>query len=173
MDKYKKETVKEVRRACYQFARLYFNFCKTLKDSLGEEGAFEIAQKAIFSLSLDRSDRIRACAQAQGLELNVDNFMKVNDLPFIGWQGWAPDMGGVKCPYAEVWLEYYQENPWFQRFAAMYCDVIDTTNIESFSGCISHRLTKNLVWGDDECQREYFPSEQVKEGVLTYGKRNN
>lgn len=167
-----KKTVLEVRKACHQFARLYFNFCKTLVESLGEDEGFSLAQKAIFSLSLDRSDRLKARAQEQDLELNVDSFMQVIDLPFIGWNGWTPDMGGVKCPYAEVWLSYYEEHPWFPCFASMYCDVIDTTNIENFSGCISHQLTKNLVWGDDSCEREYFPSDQVKKGVFTYGERS-
>jgi hypothetical protein len=50
----------------------------------------------------------------------------------------------------------------------MYCDVIDTTNIENFTRTTSHRITKNLLWGDDECSREYFESEPVKQGKFTY-----
>ena len=166
-----KEKVFEVRRACRQFAMQYFHFCRNLVETLGEEDAFPIVQKSIFELSLDRSDKMRAKAIESNLEPTLENFRKVSDLAFIGWSGWDPSMGGVKCPYAEVWLGYYQEYPWFKRFASLYCDVIDTTNIENFTRTTSHRITKNLLWGDDECTREYFESENVKAGYFTYGKR--
>jgi hypothetical protein len=97
--------------------------------------------------------------------------MAVNDLPFIAWSAWDPSMGGVRCPYAEAWLGYFEEYPWFKRFASLYCDVIDTTNIENFSRTTSHRITKNLLWGDASCEREYFESEDVKSGKFTYGSR--
>jgi hypothetical protein len=55
--------------------------------------------------------------------------------------------------------------------ASLYCDVIDTTNIENFSRTTSHRLTQNLLWGDRSCEREYFESDAVQQGTYTYGKR--
>jgi hypothetical protein len=166
--KYQPAQVKEVRKACYQFALQYFHFCKTLVDSLGEEKALPIVQKTIFGLSIDRSNKMRDKAKELGLETTLENFGKVTDLARSGWDGWTPDQGGVKCPYAEVWLTYYDEHPWFKRFASLYCDVIDTTNIENFTRTTSHRITKNLLWGDDECSRQYFESEQVKQGIFTY-----
>jgi hypothetical protein len=162
----------DVRMACRQFAMLYFNLCKTLVEALGEEAAFPLVQKTIFQLALDRTDRSRAKALEQNLPATLENFSLVNDLPFIAWKEWKPEDGGVRCPYAEAWLGYYEEYPWFKRFASMYCDVIDTTNIENFSRTTSHRITKNLLWGDPACEREYFESEKVKEGVFTYGARN-
>ena len=167
--KYQPENVKEVRKACYQFALLYFHFCKTIVDTLGEEIAFTVVQKTIFELSIDRSNKMRAQAEASGLEPVFENFRKVTDLARSGWDGWQPSMGGVRCPYAEVWLTYYDGYPWFKRFAPLFCDVIDTTNIENFTKTTSHRLTKNLLWGDSECVREYFESDQVKQGKFTYG----
>ena len=164
--------LKDLRLACRQFAMLYFHFCKSLVDALGEEAAFPVIQKTIFDLSLDRTDRTREQALAQGLETNVENFFKVSDLPQAGWSLWEPEMGGVRCPYAEVWLGYFNDNPWFKRFASLYCDVIDTTNIENFTRTTSHKITKNLLWGDPCCDREYFESDAVKEGTLSYGKRN-
>jgi hypothetical protein len=170
--RYLPANVKEVRKACYQFAMQYFHFCKTLADTLGEEKAFPIVQQAIFELSIDRSDKMRAQAQAAGLEPVLENFLKVTDLARSGWDGWDPSLGGVFCPYAEVWLTYFDQHPWFKRFAPLFCDVIDTTNIENFTRTTSHRITKNLLWGDNECRREYFESEQVKQGIFTYGTRN-
>ena len=165
---YQPENVKEVRKACYQFAMQYFHFCKTLVDALGEEKAFPIVRKAIFELSIDRSNKMRAHAEALGLEPVLANFRQVTDLARSGWDGWDPSLGGVFCPYAEVWLTYFDAHPWFKRFAPLFCDVIDTTNIENFTRTTSHRITKNLLWGDSECKREYFESEQVKQGKFTY-----
>ena len=169
--KYLPANVKEVRKAAYQFAMQYFHFCKTLVDTLGEEKAFPVVQQALFELSIDRSDKMRAKAKELGLAPVLENFMKVTDLARSGWDGWDPSLGGVFCPYAEVWLTYFDEHPWFKEFAPLFCDVIDTTNIENFTHTTSHRLTKNLLWGDDECKREYFESEQVKQGIFTYGTR--
>lgn len=166
--KYVPAQVKEVRKACYQFALQYFYFTKTLVDTLGKEDALSAVRKAIFKLSIDRSNRMREKARELGLETTLENFGKVSDLARSGWDGWTPELGGVKCPYAEIWLTYYDENPWFKQFASLYCDVIDTTNIENFTRTTSHRITKNLLWGDDECTREYFESEQVKQGIFTY-----
>jgi len=162
---------KDLRLACRQFAMLYFHFCQSLFYTLGDDEAFSLVQKTIFNLSVDRTDRARKRAEEQGLETTLENFPKVNDLPRIAWSMWEPKMGGVRCPYAEVWLEYYAEHPWFKRYASLYCDVIDTTNIENFTRSVSHRITKNLLWGDSSCEREYFESDTVKKGNFTYGKK--
>jgi hypothetical protein len=171
MSEEKKATVAEVRLACRQFAMLYFHFCKVLVDALGEEGALPLVQKAVFELSLDRSDGARERALAQGFAFTLENFSKVNDLPWTAWKNWDPRSGEVLCPYAQQWLGYYEEHPWFKKFASLYCDVIDTTNIENFSRTTSHRLTKNLLWGDSACVREYFESDKIKQGIFTYGTR--
>ena len=163
--------VAEVRKACRQFAMLYFHFCKTLVEEYGLEKAKTIVQKTVFDLAADRSDQLREKTIDAGLEPSLENFKTMTDLPFIGWSGWDPGKGGVRCPYAEVWLTYYERYPWFRTLAPFYCDVIDTTNIENYSRNTSHRITSNLLWGDPSCEREYFPSQQVKSGELTYGER--
>lgn len=161
----RKQAILEVRKECRQFAMLYYHFCATLTTSLGEEAALALAQKAIFSLSRDRSLRLREKAETLGLPLTPESFLGVNDLPMCAW---TDEFGGAVCPYAEAWLPYFEDSPWFARFASLYCDVIDTTNIEVFSGELSHKITKNLLWGDDCCAREYFPSDEVREGRFTY-----
>lgn len=171
MEEEKKATVEEVRLACRQFAMLYFHFCKVLVESLGEENALPLIQKAVFELSLDRTDGARKRAAERGLECSLENFKQVNDLPFIAWSEWNPECGEVRCPYAHQWLGYYKDYPWFKKIALLYCDVIDTTNIENFSRTTSHRITKNLLNGDPSCEREYFPSDAVKDGKLSYGER--
>lgn len=161
----REQAILEVRKECRQFAMQYYHFCATLVESLGEEAAITLAQKAVFSLSRDRSLLLREKAETMGLALTPESFLSVNDLPMCAWTN---EYGGMVCPYAETWLTYIGDSPWFARFASLYCDVIDTTNIEVFSGELSHRITKNLLWGDDCCDREYFPSDAVKNGRLTY-----
>ena len=168
IERLNKVELHDLRLACKQFAMLYFHFCKTLRDALGEEKAVPLARKTVFELSLDRTNKARERAAALALETTVENFPKVNDLPQIAWSCWEPSMGGVRCPYAEVWLEYFRENTWFKRFASLYCDVIDTTNTENFTRTTSHKITKNLLWGDASCEHEYFESEAVKNGKFTY-----
>lgn len=162
------KAVTEVRKACRQFAMLYFNFSKTLVEELGQEKAKEVVQKALFSLSLDRTDQLREKAREQGLDFTQENFRKLTDLPFIAWN---KALGRNHCPYAETWVGYYNKYPWFKELAPLYCDVIDTTNIENFSRTLSHKITKNVLNGDETCERIYFPSGDVEKGEFTYGSR--
>jgi hypothetical protein len=170
-DEEKTATTAEIRLACRQFAMLYFHFCKVLVETLGEEQALPLVQKAVFELALERSDGARERAHARGLAAVLENFAAVNDLPSAAWEKWDGAGGEVRCPYAQQWLAYYRDYPWFKKLASLYCDVIDTTNIENFSRTSSHRLIKNLLWGDSSCEREYFESDAVKRGNFSYGKR--
>lgn len=162
------QAVSEVRKACRQFAMLYFHFCKTLVEEFGEEKAKELVQKSVFGLALDRSDQLREKAREQGLDYSQKSFREVTDLPFIGW---VKELGKNHCPYAETWVKYFDAYPWFRSLAPFYCDVIDTTNIENFTRRLSHKITKNVLDGDDNCERLYFPDENVANGGFTYGTR--
>ncbi len=162
------EAVGQVRKACRQFAMLYFHFSKTLVEELGEEKAEQLIQKAVFELALDRSEQLRNKAEQSGLELSMATFQKITDLPTIGW---VKELGKNHCPYAQTWTQYFDAYPWFRKLAPLYCDVIDTTNAENFTRSLSHKITKNVLTGGDSCEREYFTSEQVTKGVLTYGKK--
>lgn len=161
--------VRGIRLEAKQFAMLYFHFVKTLVDTLGEVKAETVVRKALFELALDRSGRMRKDAEKQGLAPTLESFDAVSDLPIAGW---VPELGSKHCPYAERWTEYYGDYPWFQRFALLYCTVIDTTNIENFTGSLTHRLTKNVLQGDETCDRVYSPSEDVQNGVFTYAPKN-
>ena len=162
------DAVNEVRKACRQFAMLYFHFSKVLVDELGQENAKPLIQKAIFELAIDRSDQLRQKALAQGLSCTIENFKKITDLPKIGW---VNQLGRNHCPYAEVWTKYFDEYPWFKELAPLYCDVIDTTNAENFTENLSHKITENVLTGGESCKREYFSSTQVLKGVLSYGEK--
>ncbi|OYO87102.1 hypothetical protein B7359_18055 [Clostridioides difficile] len=78
----------------------------------------------------------------------------------------------LHCPYGASWLLRFEENPWFKKFASLYCDVTDTTVAEVFTGDTSHKITKNILWGDKSCERIYFHDDKVSEGKYTYGNKN-
>lgn len=159
--------VDQIRKAARQFAMQYFHFCKTLYDRYGHDVAKDIVRETVFNLAVDRSNRIREKSLAQGRKADtVADFMSDIDLPF---EGWIPEWGEDHCPYAEVWRTYYEKYPWFREFAPFYCDVIDTTTIENYSKCLSHRITQNVLNEGTACLREYFESDSVKKGEYTYG----
>ncbi len=163
-----RRAVEEVRKACRQFAMLYFHFAKVLVEQLGEKKAKELIQQAVFELALDRSDQLRETAEKQGLDFTMENFMRITDLPMIGW---VKELGRNHCPYAETWVKYFDEYPWFRELAPLYCDVIDTTNAENFTRSLSHRITENVLTGGETCEREYFKSDRAAKGELTYGTK--
>lgn len=161
------KAVEEVRKACFGFAELYFHFAKTLVETLGEERAFEIAKEAVASRARERAEKLRDVAAEQCLDNTLENWSKVTDIPFLGWD---KSLGRNHCPYAETWLKYYGEAPWFRRFALAYCSVNDPIVTEVFTGNrTSQRITKNVLAGDEVCDRVYFPYEEKSK----YEKEDN
>ena len=164
----KEQMVDQARCGARQFAMLYFHFVKVLYESFGRDKAKELVQQAVFEQAVDRSDIIKQKANALGKDATLETWRELSDLPKAGW---VPEWGEDHCPYAEVWRGYIAQYPWFLEFATFYCDVIDTTTIENFSGCLSHRITENVIVEGDSCRREYFESEDVKKGHLTYARK--
>lgn len=162
-------TSTEVRKACRQFAMLYFHFAKTLVEELGLEKAKPLVQKAIFELAVDRSEQLRKKAEQQGFPYTMESFNQITDLPKCGW---VKELGRNHCPYAEAWFTYFEEYPWFKELAPLYCDVIDTTNAENFTRAVSHKITKNVLTGAETCERVYFESDTVKKGEFSYGSKS-
>ena len=144
---------------------LYYHLCKVLAEDLGIDMAKEKAQKILYSLSIDRTQKLREKAKKLNLPCTLDTFNQINDLPI---NGWVKELGKNHCPYAECWVTYFEESPWFREFAPLYCNVIDTTNIENFTRCLTHQLTKNVLTGDNTCERVYIESDIVKSGKFTY-----
>lgn len=166
----KKEAVEAVRVASRHFSDLYFYFAKVLKEELGEEKAKELIQKVLFERSIERTERMKEKAQILGKERVPENIYCLTDVPFLGW---VKELGVNHCPYGASWLPRFKENPWFREFASFYCDVTDTSVAELFTDSHSHKLTKNVVLGDEACERVYYKDEKVAAGEYTYGKKEN
>ena len=161
----KQAKVAGIRAECRQFAMLYYHMCQVLVETQGVAQAKESVREILYRLSLDRTDQLREKAGELGLPCTLESFTKINDLPA---EGWIAELGVDHCPYAQCWRQYYEKSPWFREFAPYYCDVIDTTNIENFSRTLTPRITKNVLKGDDTCERIYEPSERVQSGFYTY-----
>lgn len=151
------EAIAEIRLACYQFADLYFHFCKVIVQEFGVEKGKDIIAKAVGNRAVERAQAMRQIAVSKGLPLTVDSWRMVSDVPR---DGWVKSLGKFHCPYGEAWLARYAENPWFALFAEMYCNVNDPLITETFTGDMSQHITKNVLAGDDTCDREYFPMEK-------------
>ncbi len=163
----RKQEVDQIRRAARQFAMQYFHFSKTLYDEFGKDTAKKLVQQTIFNLASDRANQMRKRAISEGKKTDtVEDFMAVIDLPF---DGWIPEWGEDHCPYAEVWRGYIKDYPWFAEFAPFYCDVIDTTTIETFTHRLSHKITQNVINSGTACLRNYYESNRVEKGEYTYG----
>ena len=161
----KSSAVEEVGKMAYQFADLYFAFVAELRERLGEEAALRMAQEVLYRRAKERAEEMIERAEKEGVPRIPDSITKVSDVPYLGWD---KSRGCDHCPYGTAWNRRIAEYPWFRPFARLYCDVTDTTIGEVFTGSYSHKLLKNVVLGDESCERVYFPSEDVKQGKYTY-----
>ncbi len=149
----------------FQFADMYYAFVKVLRDRYGDEEALDIARRVLFMRAKERAEKMIVKAGEEGVERTPENIHDMSDVSYLGWD---PSFGVDTCPYGAAWNRRIKDDPEFRKFACLYCDVTDTTIAEVFTGDCSHRLYKNVVLGDDNCERTYFPSEEVKNGVITY-----
>ncbi|NPV53225.1 MAG: hypothetical protein HPY71_06855 [Firmicutes bacterium] len=151
----KKDVVSEIRQACFHFADLYFHFSRVLIDELGYEKGRALIEKAVRNRAVERGERLRKRAIEQNLPLTLETWAKITDIPF---RGWDKSLGRMCCPYATAWLPRFEENPWFREIAELYCNVNDPQVTETFTGNTSQRITRNVLRGDETCEREYFPA---------------
>ena len=151
----KKDAVTEVRKACDQFSDLYFHVAKTLYLRFGEEETKAILEEAVASRAEERGKKLRETAEKLNLESTIENWYTITDIPFLGWD---PSYGRFVCPFSESWVKRFDDYPWFKDIASLYCDVNDTTVHEYYTGHReTQKITKNVLWGDDSCDRVFFP----------------
>jgi len=161
----KQRAIDEVRMMAVQFADLYFAFVSELRDAYGEEAALALTHRMLYKRAVERAEQMIRRAQGLGLERTPENITKTSDVPYLGWD---KSLGADHCPYGMAWNGHIAKNEWFRKFAQMYCDVTDTTIAEVFTGNCSHELYRNVVLGDSDCLRRYFPDEQVAAGKRSY-----
>lgn len=162
---FRQRAVDEVRMMAIQFADLYFTFVDELRSEFGEEHALKIAQRVLYRRACERAEKMIKRAAELNLPRTPENITKTSDVPYLGWD---LSLGVDHCPYGMAWNRHIKEHEWFRKFARLYCDVVDTTIAEVFTGNCSHELYENVVLGDCRCARRYFPDEEVICGKRTY-----
>ncbi len=158
---------KASRALAIQLADLYFEFVKEMREELGDEKTKKLVTKILFNRAYERAKGSIKRAEERNLPRTWENINVVTDVPLAGW---VTELGRDHCPYGMAWNKRIEENPWFREYAALYCDVTDTTIGEVFTGDHTHKLYENVVLGDEHCLRTYTPSEDVKNGKFTYGE---
>ena len=161
----REQAVGEVRNMAFQFADLYYAFVKIIREKYGDDVAMDIAQRALFMRARERAEKMIIRAQEEGVERIPENINRMSDVSYLGWD---PSFGVETCPTRAEWDRRIKDDPEFRKFASLYCDVTDTTIAEIFTGNCSHRLHRNVVLGDNSCERTYFPSEEVEKGEITF-----
>ncbi|MDO4459592.1 MAG: hypothetical protein Q4C42_05840 [Clostridia bacterium] len=161
---------KATRAISIQLADLYFEFVKEIRDAMGDEAAKKLITKVLFNRAKERAEGSIKRAEEAGLPRTWQNINVVTDVPLCGWVG---ELGRDHCPYGMAWNRRIEENPWFREYAALYCDVTDTTIGEVFTGDHTHALYENVVLGDEHCLRTYTPDENVQKGIYTYDPQRN
>ena len=161
------EAVSQIRSMAVQFADLYFCFVQEIRAALGDVAAREMVRRVLFQRARERAQAMVERADAQGVARTPENMPQVADIAYMGW---VPALGREHCPFGVAWNARIAQHPWFREYARMYCDVMDTTVAEAFTGNCSHKLYKNVVLGDESCERVYYPDEAVKNGRFTYGE---
>lgn len=161
----KAKAIDEVRLMASQFADLYFAFVNEIRRSHGDTEARRIVRAVLFKRARERAERMAQRADSEGIPREPENIPRLSDVAFMGW---VPELGADHCPYGAQWKRRIAEHPWFREYAALYCDVTDTTLAEFFTGSHTHELIENIVLGDERCSRRYFPSRAVAEGRYTY-----
>ena len=104
-------------------------------------------------------------AKERGMERITANISKTTDVPFLGW---VDALGPEKCPYGAQWNKRIKANPWFRKFARLYCDVTDTTICEVFTGDHTQEIYENVVLGDMACRRTYSEYPPARKGIYTF-----
>lgn len=163
----KQTAVLQVREMAFSFGELYFSFVSEMYDEFGDEKTTEMVTRILFKRAKERALIMIEKAEQLKMERIPENINKLSDVPRLGWD---ESLGCDHCPYGLIWRNRISNAIWFEKYARLYCDVTDTTIAEVFTGCYSHKITKNVVSKDDSCEREYFISEKVKNGIYTYGK---
>ena len=133
----KADAIRAVELTCRRLGLLHLAFAMTLVKELGEEKGEELTTKAIKEYARMIGEKKKAQAEDQGLELTVDSFRKLSDLPALGMHSGREEVvvEGEKrarvygCVMSQVWREYDQD-----KLGRIYCYVDPASTMALQSG---------------------------------------
>jgi predicted ArsR family transcriptional regulator len=148
----KDEASQQVILLAKRCALLYQVFAEALVDELGEEKGRQAIGKAIRRYGTISGSAVRKGVEEQGLDLFMENYGKIPDLPHTGWvteqRSIAEDSLEVDvlyCPMAEQWLAGGAA-----ELGRLYC-YVDQAKYAAFNPDLECVHEKNVLDGDEKC----------------------
>ncbi len=133
-------------------ADLYLFVADRVVQELGQAGE-EAIRNGLREFGLARGRAIRAAVEAAGQELNLENFQKYYDLPFVrAWRSEGRDAPESResvinyCPFAEQWKKRSGA-----RIGQMYCEEVDPALREGYSSTLRFTASQFLLRDGGPC----------------------
>jgi nitroreductase len=139
-----------VQRALRRAALIFYYFCETLVDELGEVKGHELIRRAVDAYGDRIGQEARKKAQEKGLALTPENF--ASDLPDGAWETETVLVDGEErervhhCPLASEWMEWGDPEK-----ARLYC-YVDQAKMKGYNPEYEYIHVKNLLDGDPYCE---------------------
>ena len=148
----KDEASQQVILLAKRCALLYQVFAEALVEELGEEKGTQVIQKVIQRYGSISGSAVKKGVEEQGLDLTMENYGKIPDLPHAGWNNQPrplPDEGlevdVLYCPMAEQWLAGGAA-----KLGRLYCNV-DQAKYTAYNPEYVCTHEKNVLDGDEKC----------------------
>jgi predicted ArsR family transcriptional regulator len=141
----KEEAAEQVRKVGRMFGLMFYHFANLLVEEHGDQRGKELVKEAVKRFGLERAGQMKQKAIVLGLDLTVENFRKVSDLPEVGWGGPTKE---THCPFAGVW---------FEKDAVDLCKLYCEVDIWKYVGYNPNIDVKRKAWvldGDSDCRYE-------------------
>lgn len=148
-----RSTDEPVGRMAKLMAELYYFMAKEMIDSLGEEKGKEAVRASISKFAEARINSMYEEAREKGLELNLETYVKVRDMPGISWERDPDNPEDITyCPMHDMWKELGVED-----IGAIYCE-IDDILYKAFNAEFERPLCKTS--GDNCCRFIVKPKDK-------------
>jgi len=140
-----KSTDEPVGRMAKLMAGLYYFMAKEMIDKLGEEKGKEAIRTAVTNFGESRVTQMFEEAKQRGLDINLDTYSKVRDMPSVSWERDPNNPNDITyCPMHDMWQQLNAN-----EIEALYCE-IDSVLYKAFNTKFERPLCKTS--GDSCCR---------------------
>lgn len=116
-----RSTDEPVGRMAKLMAKMYYFMAKEMIDRLGEEEGKAAVRAAVTKFGKSRIESMYEEAREQGLEINLDTYKLVRDMPGISWEKDPDNPDDITyCPMQDMWAGLDA-----QELGAIYCEIDD------------------------------------------------
>lgn len=140
-----RSTDEPVGRMAKLMAGLYYFMAKEMIDKLGDEKGKESIRNAVTKFGESRANEMFEEARQRGLDINLDTYLKVRDMPAVSWERDINNPNDITyCPMHDMW-----EQLGANEIGALYCE-IDSVLYKAFNAQFERPLCKTS--GDSCCR---------------------